>query len=81
MEHFSADLWKQYEARPANDKFLLVCVVHNAFATKWLVEFGQDWVRAGALRLMPISAQYVLLPASWLPSSLPCPLTLTLRSR
>ena len=62
MEYFSADLWKQWEARPADDKFLLVCVVHNAFATKWLAEFGQKWVQAGALRLMPISAQCVLPP-------------------
>lgn len=59
MEAFSADLWKQWQARDADDKFVLVCVVHNAFATGWLMEYGQDWVKAGALRLAPISAQCV----------------------
>jgi len=57
MEHFSEDLWKQYLARPADDKFTLVCIVHNAFAVEWLVKYGADWVKEGALRIMPISDQ------------------------
>lgn len=59
MEHFSQDLFKQYLARAEDDKFTLVCIVHNAFSVEWLVEYGADWVREGALRVMPISEQYV----------------------
>ncbi|KAL7414541.1 hypothetical protein BDY24DRAFT_385586 [Mrakia frigida] len=55
MEHFSEDLFKQYLARPADDKFTLVCIVHNAFAVEWLIKYGADWVKEGALRIMPIS--------------------------
>jgi hypothetical protein len=57
MEHFSDALWQQYLARPADDKFTLVCIVHNAFAVEWLTNWGADWVREGALRIMPISDQ------------------------
>lgn len=59
MEPLSAGLWKQWQARDEDDKFILVCVVHNAFATGWLRDFAKDWVKAGALRIAPISAQSV----------------------
>jgi hypothetical protein len=59
LAHFGPDLFKQYQARPDNDKFTLVCIVHNAFEMDWALEHGKDWVREGALRVLPISAQFV----------------------
>jgi hypothetical protein len=59
MAHFGHDLFKQYQARAADDKFTLVCIVHNAFAVEWMTEYAADWVKEGALRIMPISDQSV----------------------
>lgn len=65
MAHFGKDLFKQYQARAADDKFTLVCIVHNAFSVDWMLEYGADWVKEGALRIMPISDQ--LVPSPTLP--------------
>jgi hypothetical protein len=57
MEYFSDKLWKLWTARPADRKFSLVCIVHNAGDAGWLEKYTGDWVRVGAFSMMPISPQ------------------------
>ncbi|KAG8887200.1 hypothetical protein FRB98_000362 [Tulasnella sp. 332] len=55
MKRWSADLLKIWEARPAGQKFQLVCIVHNGGDRGWMSEYAIEWVARDALRLLPMS--------------------------
>lgn len=57
MAFYSHHLYRAWLARPADRKFSLVCIVHNAGDDQWVQKYSADWVREGALRIMPISSQ------------------------
>lgn len=58
MIRWSDDLLAIYDARPADKKFELVCIVHNVHDVRWQSNI-REWARRGAIRLLPIASQYV----------------------
>ncbi|KAL7409843.1 hypothetical protein BDY24DRAFT_418552 [Mrakia frigida] len=59
MKNYSEELWKIWLARPADRKFNLICIVHNAGDFGWAEKYSGDWARVGALRILPISQHVV----------------------
>lgn len=58
MRHWNEELLLAWDQRDADHKFEVVCIVHDALDTIWQ-SFIPEWSRRNAIRLLPISAQYV----------------------
>ncbi|KAL7411802.1 hypothetical protein BDY24DRAFT_394932 [Mrakia frigida] len=56
MPLYSKDLLRLWKARAKSEKFVLICMVHDAARLEgWLLEDGADFVKEGALRLLVAS--------------------------
>lgn len=49
-----------WDARPVDQKFTIVCIVHNAGPNFWYPVLP-DWSKRGAIRFLSIADQYVIL--------------------
>ena len=58
MPQWSDQLLAAWDARPDDQKFKLVCIVHHESDQKWQTAIPA-WASRGALRLLPIGYQYV----------------------
>ena len=58
MRHWNEELLVAWDARDAAHKFEIVCIVHNADDRSWQSAIP-EWSRRNAIRLLPISEQYV----------------------
>ncbi|KAG8980529.1 hypothetical protein FRB90_007666, partial [Tulasnella sp. 427] len=54
LERFGPDLLEAWDQRPHDQKFTLVCGVHNGHTTGWFKHIS-EWSSRGAFRVMPIS--------------------------
>jgi hypothetical protein len=68
MSRWSDNILKIWDNRDPEHKFKLVCVVHNALDDTWQAKIP-DWSRRNAIRLVPISEQYVTCQIHSFPSS------------
>ncbi|KAG8964016.1 hypothetical protein FRC03_002300 [Tulasnella sp. 419] len=54
MEKYHDELLQAWESRPANDKFLVICGVHNARTVGWQ-KLIPEWSRRRSFRILSIS--------------------------
>ncbi|KAG8886423.1 hypothetical protein FRB98_001284 [Tulasnella sp. 332] len=70
MKRWSADLLRIWDARPAGQKFQLVCSVHDGGNIGWVGAYATEWIARDALRLLSISEQFADLKTEPFHSSL-----------
>lgn len=67
LRHYGKDLVEAWDARGKDYKFTVVCIVHHAAKQDW-EELFAPLARRGALRLLPISDQYVSISTACYPT-------------
>lgn len=65
MNRWSDELLDVWDARPADQKFTIVCIVHQFRDTNWQRHIAA-WARRRSIRLLPIGYQSVIPLFLWL---------------
>jgi hypothetical protein len=57
LQKLSPALLEIWDARPIDEKFHVVCLVHDGGTRDWLIDPLSHWTRRGAMRLLTIADQ------------------------